>query len=364
LTGTILSSSRGGISCVVEVVRAGDSNYLSSTVTETITVNKIPQLLTFRSTPASSTLVGSTYTVVVDSDASLTPTVAIANSSASVCSISAGVVSFNAVGSCVVSASQSGTDMYASAAASQSITVTAVPVTTVAAPAAAAPSSATTVPVATTLPQKAVAAAVNSTSSTSTTTTTTTTLPQSPEGPVVGADGQPVEVEAGEATAIVQGKSVKASVSTENGQIVIKVGEDIKLRLGSAKPNSSSASVNSDGVLVAFGDQTVDVDMQGLVPATTYTIYMFSEPVELGRGVANSSGGIANTVAIPKDAKAGKHTLQVNGIGTSGEAVSLSVGIKVLKKEGNAVPAIIAITVAMLLALLGGRPIFRRRRNI
>jgi hypothetical protein len=91
---------------------------------------------------------------------------------------------------------------------------------------------------------------------------------------------------------------------------------------------------------------------------------MFSEPVELDRGVANSSGGIANTVAIPKDAKVGKHTLQVNGIGTTGEAVSLSVGIKVLKKESNAVPAIIAITLAMLLALLGGRPIFRRRRNI
>ena len=67
---------------------------------------------------------------------------------------------------------------------------------------------------------------------------------------------------------------------------------------------------------------------------------------------------------IPKDAKAGQHTLQLNGVGKGGEVVSVSVGFKIVERQNNTRIAVLAISLGILLALLGGRPIFRRRRGI
>jgi hypothetical protein len=360
LVGSTLTASRGGISCDVEVTRAGDSNYLSSTVSETITVNKIPQNLTFRSTVTSPT-VGTTYTVSVDSDAMLAPTVTIAGQSSSVCSISAGVVTFNSVGTCLVSASQAGTDVYAAAAASQSISVVAVPVTTTSTVPPTAAAGQTTV---STIAQRDVAAAVSTSSTTSTTTTTTTTtVPADPGAPNVGTDGQLPELKAGQTTALVRGKLVKAVTTVDNGQIEMKLPNNVTLTFGTTNSASGHAQVGSDGVMRVYRNMAVDVSVNGFVPGTTYTVFMFSQPIELGRGEAPANGAISRAFTLPKDVELGSHTLQVNGVGANGEVVSVSVGIKVVKKSSNTVAAVTAISLAIVLALLGGRPIFRRRRS-
>ncbi|MFZ9931522.1 MAG: hypothetical protein ACO3GZ_12015, partial [Ilumatobacteraceae bacterium] len=98
------------------------------------------------------------------------------------------------------------------------------------------------------------------------------------------------------------------------------------------------------------------------VPGTTYTVFMFSDPVELGRGVATANGGVGGLFQTPADVEYGGHTLQVNGVGPGGEIVSLSMGFEVLEKQSNMLAAVLAIGFAVLLALLGGKPIFKRRR--
>jgi hypothetical protein len=342
------------------VTRGGDSNYNSSSVTETITVDKIVQVLTFRSTPPTSPVVGGTYTIQVDSDASLAPTVVVANSSASVCSISAGVVTFQSVGTCLISASQSGNDTYASAAASQSISVGAVVTTTV--PTSVVSGGQNTSGPTSTIPQKDVAAAA-STSSTTSTTTTTTTIPADPGRPNVGADGQPIELAAGEATAIVRGKKVKIERTTENGQLTLKLPGNVVMKIGTSSASTGNVQVGSDGVLRMFGDARLDFAGSGFVPKTTYTVFMFSDPVELGRGETDIKGVVQDVVTIPKDADAGEHTLQINGVGPGNEVISVSMGFEVIERESNTRIAVIVILLAIALALLGGRPIFKRRRR-
>lgn len=359
LTGSTLTANRGGISCVVEATRAGDNNYLASSVTETIAVDKIVQVLTFQSSPPSSALVGGTYTVQVTSDASLAPTVTIANNSASVCSISAGVVTFIAAGSCVISATQSGSDVYAAAAASQSITVGVVPTTTTTvAPGTGtggAPASTST----STIPQSDVPAPV---STTSTTTTTTTTVPADPGSPSLGTDGQPPQLEAGEATATIRGKRVQMVTSVEQGQLVMTLPGNVVMRIGSVDA-SSGAQIGADGVLRMFGNSSARVLATGLVPKTTYTVFMFSDPLELGRGETSTKGAVSQVITVPKDVEAGEHTLQMNGVGKGNEVVSVSMGFEIVERESNARIAVAVIALAVALALLGGRPIFRRRRR-
>jgi hypothetical protein len=52
----------------------------------------------------------------------------------------------------------------------------------------------------------------------------------------------------------------------------------------------------------------------------------------------------------------------IEGVGTDSEVVAVSMGFKVLDRSSNTVAAVIAITLAVLLALLGGRPLLRRRK--
>ncbi len=360
LAGSTLTASRGGITCVVEATRAGSTNYFAVSETETITVNKIIQVLTFRSTPPASPIVGGTYTVSVDSDASLAVTVAVANTSSSVCSISAGVVSFTGVGSCVISASQAGNDVYAAAAASQSIAVTAAPAPTTIPPATdqgQAASSQTTSPptttpivsvTSTTIPRQAAP-------STTTTTTTTTTVPS------FGA-GQ-VGLEAGETTALVKGRKVKVDISNDDGNLVVKLPNNVMVKVGPPKGSSSSARINADGVLAAYARDEVAVSAEGFIPGTTYRVMMYSTPVELSRGEVSATGDVTDVVVIPDESESGDHTLVIEGVGEGDEVVAVSLGFTVLERSDNTWAAVTAITVAMLLALLGGRPVWRRRRN-
>ena len=356
LSGTSLTASRGAVSCTVEATRAGSSNYFAATDTMVITVDKIVQVLTFQSTPPSSPLVGGTYTVSVTSDASLAPTISIANSSSQVCTISAGVISFISAGTCTVNAVQAGNDQIAAASASQQISVSTVPTTTTtiaSAPGSQDPAVSTTTIVAR---GGATANTAPSTTSTTTSTTTTTTIPELGTGGVT-------EVEAGEATAMVQGKRVKVSVETVAGEIIVKLPNDVQVKVGAPKGVVTGAVVNSDGVLVAYSNDQFQVGADGFAAGSTYVVTMYSDPMELNRGEVGSTGSVASVVKVPKDVEAGEHTLVIEGVGPDAEVVAVSIGFKVVERSDNTMAAVLAVSIAILLALLGGRPIWRRRKN-
>ena len=358
LSNATLTATRGGITCIVQVTRAGDANYNSITISETITVNKIVQVLTFASSVPASAQVGDTYTTSVTSSAFLAPSVTISNSSSSVCSIAAGVVTFNAVGTCLISASQAGNDVYSSAAASQSISVGAVPVVLPAQPPAAEP-TVTTPPAA---PSQVAPTAVNpSQLVTTTTTTTTTTLPPAAGDPVLNEDGTPIELEEGETTAYVQGELVQVRKQSVNGKLLLTLPNNVSMAIGVLPGSNTPAVLSADGELRVFRKDQFLVSADGLLPGTTYTVFMFSEPRELARGTASLDGTVASGVVTPNDVEYGEHTLQLNGVGPDGEVVSISLGFTVLSREDNTLVAILAISAAVLLALLGGRPVWRRR---
>jgi hypothetical protein len=109
--------------------------------------------------------------------------------------------------------------------------------------------------------------------------------------------------------------------------------------------------------------EEVDVSGRGFIPGTTYTVFMFSEPVELARGEVDPQGEVITAVRAPKDIERGAHTLQINGVGVGGEVVSMSLGFEILEREDNTVRVVFTLSFAILLALLGGRPLFTRRRQ-
>ena len=361
VTGNVLTASKGAITCSVMANKAGDNNYLSVNQSINITVNKIVQELTFLSQPPSPALVGGSYTVKVESNVFLAPSVVVGNQSSTVCSMSAEVITFLAVGTCVVSASQSGNDSYAAAAVSQSITVVAVPV----APSVGADTSNngsgrqrsngnTSNAENPTLPAAPVAPE---------TTTTTTTLPPDPGQPLRSVNGEVVALNIGQAMAVIRGEVVEVQVQEIEGTLLMSLPNGVSVSLGAAIGSSSSVSVSASGVLRMHQLEEVDVSGRGFIPGTTYTVFMFSEPVELARGEVDPQGEVITAVRAPKDIERGAHTLQINGVGVGGEVVSMSLGFEILEREDNTVRVVFTLSFAILLALLGGRPLFTRRRQ-
>ena len=370
LSGTQLSASKGGIRCVVSATRQGDSRYNNTTATLTVTVNKAPQQLSFRSTAPSPAIVGSTYTVSVVSDVFLAPTVAVANASSSVCSIAAEVVTFLSVGTCVLSANQAGSDTYSAAAASQSITVVAAPVSTSAGTATDSSVPVTSSSIANRSTATTIPRTNNSATPAPTTTaaTTTTTVPSNnatnqadPTKPMTDAAGNLPELDGGATSAMVRGERVETKVTVNEQGVTVELPNEVTVGVAATDSSGAPLPVDADGTVSSYRGGIIRVRLSGLVPGTTYTAFMFSEPVELGRGIVGPDGTVDEEFPIPKSIAAGGHTLQVNGVGEGSEVVSVAMGIELLEKQD-----LTALTVSVIvLAILGALfiPLRRRRRR-
>lgn len=133
-TSSVCSMSAGTVSfqasglCVLDANQGGNANWNAAPqVQQAFSVGKGSQTISFTSTaPSSATVGGPTYTPTATSTSGLTVTFTIDSSSSSVCSISGGVVSFLAPGTCTIDANQAGNANYSAASqVQQSFTITA-----------------------------------------------------------------------------------------------------------------------------------------------------------------------------------------------------------------------------------------------
>ncbi|MGI9186481.1 MAG: hypothetical protein ACR2J9_02995, partial [Gaiellales bacterium] len=126
IAGGIVTFLHAG-TCVLNVNRAGDTDYFAAPQQQrTITVAKAAQAIAFTSSaPAPTYGDASAYTPTTTGGGSGNArSIAIAAGSAGVCTATAGTITFQHAGSCVVTADQSGTDDYLAAPqALQTITV-------------------------------------------------------------------------------------------------------------------------------------------------------------------------------------------------------------------------------------------------
>jgi hypothetical protein len=116
LTSGVVSFTGIG-TCVLDANQAGDADYSAARqAQQSVTVTaaaKINQTITFTSTaPSGATVGGPTYIPAASASSSLSVALTIDTSATSVCSITAGVVSFTDVGTCVIDANEAGDTSY------------------------------------------------------------------------------------------------------------------------------------------------------------------------------------------------------------------------------------------------------------
>ena len=104
----------GSGTCTVDANQAGNGNWNAAPqAQQTFTVSKNNQTVSFSTTaPTTASVSGATYTPAATATSGLAVTITVDASSSSVCSINAGVVSYQATGSCVLDANQAGNGTY------------------------------------------------------------------------------------------------------------------------------------------------------------------------------------------------------------------------------------------------------------
>jgi outer membrane protein OmpA-like peptidoglycan-associated protein len=121
LSGAVVSFIGSG-TCTLDANQGGNGSYLPATqAQQSFNVGLIPQSITgFSTPPSSATVNGATYNVSATGGGSGNPvTYTIDAASSSVCTISAGVVSFIAMGTCTIDANQAGNATYSAATQAQ-----------------------------------------------------------------------------------------------------------------------------------------------------------------------------------------------------------------------------------------------------
>ena len=109
ITSGVVSFQAVG-TCTLDGNQSGDANWnAASQAQQSFTVGKGSQTVSFTSSaPGSATVGGITYVPTAAATSGLTVSITVDSSASSVCSMSAGVVSFQAVGTCVLNANQAG----------------------------------------------------------------------------------------------------------------------------------------------------------------------------------------------------------------------------------------------------------------
>jgi hypothetical protein len=126
ISGTGVVSFIGVGTCVIDANQGGNGAYSPAPlVKQSFSVGKGSQTISFTSTAPSVTFgSGATYKPMASATSGLTVSLAIDSTSTSVCTISSGVVSFIAAGTCTIDATQTGNGNYnAAPAAQQKVTV-------------------------------------------------------------------------------------------------------------------------------------------------------------------------------------------------------------------------------------------------
>jgi hypothetical protein len=127
-----LVTFNGAGTCTLNARQSGNTVFVAAprvqqavTVTAPVPVTKESQTVAFTSTNPSPVTVGATYTPTASATSGLTVEITVDAASAGACSLSSGVVTFDAAGTCTIDADQPGDAAYdAAPQAQQSITVT------------------------------------------------------------------------------------------------------------------------------------------------------------------------------------------------------------------------------------------------
>ena len=176
------------------------------------------------------------------------------------------------------------------------------------------------------------------------TTTTTTTAPDSartntavataaqenasavPErAPEIGSKGVAV---------LVDDSEVRAEITRTATEYVVQAG-DLSARLGMRDADGAPTELDSSGRLRAKPDGQVGIGVDGFASTTPVVVWMFSDPVNVGRATTGADGAVTSQFSLAPGTPAGNHTVMLVGTDPRGRKVTVAVGLVIEEKTAD-----------------------------
>ena len=186
-----------------------------------------------------------------------------------------------------------------------------------------------------------------------------------PVSPVAVAPTAPA-VAPGEASALVEGETISATLRRVNNQITATAG-DISTTISGLTPDGQRVALNTEGNLVLNGGDKIVVEASGVEPDEDVAVWMFSTPTKLGVIAADVSGKISGTFNLPNGIESGEHRVVLSGKNRNGTDVVLGIGLSYGAVNSGSTLTRVLIAIPIALAIGIGFLIpnqLRRRRKV
>ena len=344
-----LVTARAFGTCLLSISKAGDTNFLSSSSTATLTFAKAIPALGTVSSPLSSALGTGITLAYTGGTGNGTVTYTLVSPGTAGCSITNGVLNATSGGKCLVTITKQGDDTYADQVVTSEFTFVDNSIVST---------------TSTTIARATAAVAVTTTSTTtSTVVPTTTTAPKKQALPP-----SLVNTESASGAATIGGKTTKAKTTRVNNQLVFTAGA-FTVTLAGVNPDGTIIPLSAEGILEVRRGDMFRLDAQGFAPNSSVEIWMFSKTMYLGKIEVGTNGLVKSTFTVPKSVEDGLHHLVMVGVDKANKQAKFEVGLNVgvppkqwwYSRILIAIPISIAVFIGFWLPTSASR---RRRRKL
>lgn len=158
-------------------------------------------------------------------------------------------------------------------------------------------------------------------------TTSTITSLTGPSQVTITEDGR-IELLPTQTVALVDGQPVDANVSVSGNQVSVRTNSTrLALDFGGQTTDSTASGASSASTVVH--GTTISFTGDGFGAESPVVTWIQSNPIKLSEAMSSASGSVTDEVRIPRSIEPGEHTIQVNGIDSSGRVVSIIYGVQV-----------------------------------
>lgn len=139
----------------------------------------------------------------------------------------------------------------------------------------------------------------------------------------------------------VEGGSVSlVRVAAAGSQRLAVTGSRFGLRLGASTPDGRPTELCAAGYLRLVQGGYAEVSGYGFEPGSRAEVWVFSIPRYLGAAQVDDDGRFTGRFPLAAALEVGQHTLQLNGLTSTGELRSTSLGVMVDPPEAHPVPSV------------------------
>jgi uncharacterized repeat protein (TIGR02543 family) len=142
----------------------------------------------------------------------------------------------------------------------------------------------------------------------------------------------------GEVIATIDRQPVQVVVTPQSNQTLIEFGPDLVMTLTPQSATGQSIEVGPTGALTVIQGAFITANGNGFKSNSPVEAWLYSDPIRLGSGFADSEGYFDNKFAIGKDVPVGKHTIVLNGLTKSGQVATLALGVQVKEPVVDLLP--------------------------